>query len=307
MAQVPDEVAALVAERERARDAKDWASADALRDRIEALGYVVRDGADGATVEPKPPYEVVDPGSVSSVLGEPAALALSIHLLHEGYPDDLERFLSSFAAHHAADSSVEIVVVDNGSGDGERIEALVASHPSARALHLDRTVGWGAARNAGLKTSRGELVALVDLSIEPTGDVLTPLTAAFDDPAVAVVGPFGLVTDDMRDFRETAGPDADVIEGYWLVTRRGLLQAELIREKFRWYRNADLDLSLQLRDAAGGGPARVIDLPVVKHQHRGWSTLDEEERAVRSRKNHSIFYGRWRGRADLLTREARGQ
>uniref|UniRef100_A0A7V3YG68 Cysteine--tRNA ligase n=1 Tax=Candidatus Caldatribacterium californiense TaxID=1454726 RepID=A0A7V3YG68_9BACT len=42
------EVQELVEERERARRAKDWAQADALRERIRALGYVVEDTPLGA-------------------------------------------------------------------------------------------------------------------------------------------------------------------------------------------------------------------------------------------------------------------
>ncbi|MGC8781514.1 MAG: CysS/YqeB C-terminal domain-containing protein [Anaerolineae bacterium] len=48
----PDEVLALVAEREAARRRRDWAAADALRARIAALGWQVRDTPDGPTVVP---------------------------------------------------------------------------------------------------------------------------------------------------------------------------------------------------------------------------------------------------------------
>ena len=49
---VPDEVLGWAAERDAARAAKDWARADALRDRITAAGYVVEDTAAGAVVRP---------------------------------------------------------------------------------------------------------------------------------------------------------------------------------------------------------------------------------------------------------------
>ena len=51
--EVPEEVAALVAEREEARKAKDWARADALRDKISELGFIVEDRADGPALKPK--------------------------------------------------------------------------------------------------------------------------------------------------------------------------------------------------------------------------------------------------------------
>ena len=48
-AEVADRVDALLAERESARDSKDWARADEIRDEIASLGVVVEDGPDGPT------------------------------------------------------------------------------------------------------------------------------------------------------------------------------------------------------------------------------------------------------------------
>jgi cysteinyl-tRNA synthetase len=50
--QVPPEVQELVEERARARKARNWQLADALRGRIEALGFVVADHPGGTTVRP---------------------------------------------------------------------------------------------------------------------------------------------------------------------------------------------------------------------------------------------------------------
>jgi cysteinyl-tRNA synthetase len=49
---VPDEVMALAHERQEARTARDFARADALRDRVRALGFEITDTADGPRVEP---------------------------------------------------------------------------------------------------------------------------------------------------------------------------------------------------------------------------------------------------------------
>ena len=51
-AAVPDEVLGLAHARDAARTAKDWARADALRDEIQAAGYVVEDAAAGTLVRP---------------------------------------------------------------------------------------------------------------------------------------------------------------------------------------------------------------------------------------------------------------
>ena len=49
----PDAAAlALLAARNAARDAKDWAEADRLRDALRDAGWTVRDGPDGAELVP---------------------------------------------------------------------------------------------------------------------------------------------------------------------------------------------------------------------------------------------------------------
>lgn len=298
MSAVPDHIRVLLDERRRARAEKDFARADELRAQIDAAGFIVRDTPEGPIAEPKPRYETVDPAAVDNVLGRPSSLDLSIHLLAEGYPEDLRRFLDAFEATNDT-ARVEVVVVDNGGSDGEAVEDALEDRSWARALHLDRELGWAAARNAGLKTSVGSIVVLADLSVEPAGDIVTPLRVVFDDADVAVAGPFGLVSEDLRSWRPAEGQDADAIEGYLLATRRELLVPGLMHERFVWYRNADIDLSFQLR-ASGAGRARVVPLPVRKHIHRGWEALDEDERGRRSKRNHAIFLERWRDRTDLL-------
>ena len=49
---VPAEVAALAAERDEARAAKDWARADAIRDELQADGWLVEDTPEGTLVRP---------------------------------------------------------------------------------------------------------------------------------------------------------------------------------------------------------------------------------------------------------------
>ncbi|MDH3712611.1 MAG: cysteine--tRNA ligase [Gammaproteobacteria bacterium] len=47
---IPEEISALVAARQAARAAKDWAQADAARERLQTLGYEVEDTPDGPQV-----------------------------------------------------------------------------------------------------------------------------------------------------------------------------------------------------------------------------------------------------------------
>jgi cysteinyl-tRNA synthetase len=285
----------LIRLRAAARSAKDFARADEIRDEIVAAGFILRDTPQGAVVERMQAFEVVDPRTIESELSNLPALEFSFHALYEGFPSDVERFLAGLADHSDL-SSTEVVLVDNASPDGARAEQW-AGGPT-RVIHLEREVGWAAARNAGLKSARGEIVVLVDLSIEPTGDLLPPIREALADPSVGLAGPFGLTSDSMREWTSSGGPEVDALEGYLIATKRGLLAEGLLSEKFKWYRNADIDFSFQIRSR--GLKAIVVPLPVARHEHRGWEALDEAERAKRSKRNHYLFFDRWKDRHDLL-------
>ena len=290
-----DKIEDLLRQRDEARARKDFARADAIRDQIVAAGYEVKDTPSGPEVIPLEKSDLVDPALISSSLEMPARLQFSICLLYEGFVSDVERFIDGLRAHCDLSSS-EVIVVDNASGDRERLLAL---GKDVHVLSLSREVGWAEAKNAGLKWARGEIIIIADLSVEPEGDILSPLQRAFQDPTVALVGPFGLVSSDMRSWEPSDGPEVDAIEGYLMATRRHILAEGLFREKFKWYRNADLDLSFQIRTGIGRR-AIVLPLSVRRHSHRGWEAVDEPTRDKLSRRNHYIFFDRWKKRPDLL-------
>ena len=53
-AQLPDETAALVAERDRARGAGDYGRSDEIRRELESSGWVVEDGPEGTRLHRRP-------------------------------------------------------------------------------------------------------------------------------------------------------------------------------------------------------------------------------------------------------------
>ena len=296
MTEVPDEVRALAAERDERRRAKDFAAADALRDRIARLGFSVIDGPDGVSLEP---LAVTEPRriaahDVESLLDEPATADVSVHWVVEGWPEDVVRALARFRANGGA-RDVRYVVADitetEPSSYGEDVEVLA----------LETGTGWGAALNAGLRRSRGRSVLVMDGSVEPTGDVFAPLEAALEDPSVGVCGPFGISTEDLREFHESDGPDVDAIEGYLMAFRRDVIRdVGLFDERFRWYRTADIECSFRIKDA--GLRAVRVDAPVVKHEHRMYHATPEAERERLSKRNYYRFLERFRDRYDLLVR-----
>jgi len=295
---VPDEVRALAAERDRRRDEKDFAAADALRDRIAELGFTVVDTAEGPRLEPiaATAPERARAADVESVLDDPSTLEASVHWVVEGWPEDVARALRGFRAHEDG-REVQYVVADVTETDpstyGDGVDVV----------SLEPGTGWGAARNAGLRRSRGRIVLVMDGSVEPEGDVLGPLERALEDPSVGVCGPFGISTNDLREFHDSdgTGPDreVDAIEGYLMAFRRDVIRdVGLFDEKFRWYRTADIECSFRVRDA--GFKAVLVDVPVRKHEHRVYHSTPPDERDRLSKRNYYRFLERFRDRFDLL-------
>jgi cysteinyl-tRNA synthetase len=289
----------LAQRRAAARSSKDFAAADALRDELAALGWTVVDEPAGWRLEPVelPASDVtvapIHACDVPSILDEPATADVSVHWVCEGWPEDIARAVASFRAH-AGSREVRAVVADvTGQPDG-------AFGPDVEVVRLEPGTGWAAARNAGLKRTAGRLAFVLDGSIEAVGDVFAPIEAALEDPTVGIVGPFGIVTNDLRQFDEqpVSGP-CDAVEGYFMALRRETLAAAgLFDEKFKWYRTADIEYSFRVKDL--GLATRIVDVPVVKHEHRMWFETDPATRAKWSKRNYYRFLDRWRDRWDLV-------
>jgi glycosyltransferase involved in cell wall biosynthesis len=219
--------------------------------------------------------------------GEPDSRDLSFVALFEGWPADLERFHSS--AHEHVRCAWELVVVDNPV-DPEASERIAALD---RVLHLPLRdkVGYGAGRNLGLRQATGRIVCIIDTSVELLGDPWPPLDGALADPSVGLVGRWGVTTSNGFDFEASDGPAVDGVEGYLMAMRRAdLPRIGSFDPKFRFYRNADLDLTYRVRAA---GLRTIVDpsIPAIRHAHRLWeSTPDRDDL---SRRNFARFRRRW--------------
>ncbi len=296
MSDVPAEVRELALERQAARQRKDFAAADALRDRIRELGFEVVDGPEGPALQrgqsaPGSGVERVRPQEVPSLLDEAATVDVSVQWVVQGWAGDVTRGIDA-VRRFAGTRSVQHVVVDAAQTDP-------ATWPDGvEVVPLIADPGWGLARNVGLHRSIGRTVVVIDGCIEPTGDVLGPIERALEDPSVGLVGPFGIVTDDLREFHPSDGPDVDAIEGYLMAFRREVIRTTGgFDEKFKFYRTADIEFSFRVKDQ--GLRTCVVPLPVERHEHRIWVTTPADRREALSKRNFYRFLDRWRGRTDL--------
>jgi len=315
---IPDDVLSAAHARARARDARDWSEADRLRAEIEAAGWKIADRGTDFALTPAAPPDVTDgaqvrygsSASVPSRLGEPTLGTATVIMLATDWPDDLARALTNLRAGSPAGTSV-VIVADAPSTeqaaalDALDAEAIDSSDLPTEVVWTSDRLGHAAATNIGLRRATGAVVILLDTSLEPSGDIVTPLVHALDDASVAVAGGWGIVSSDLRRFEDAPPGDVDAIEGYLQAFRRSdFAERGPLDERFRFYRNLDIWWSLVLRDEGEGSPprraVRLEGLPVARHDHRGYTSLPDDERDRQSKRNFYRIIDRFGSRRDLL-------
>jgi cysteinyl-tRNA synthetase len=331
---VPDDIPAdirdLADRRAAARRARDWATADALRDDLLAAGWKVIDSGTLYDLERAAPPDQADGGvvrygasaSVPSRLDDEPVGVASVVLVATEWPEDLARALRSLVEHSPDGTQLIVVANDPSAEQAATLEEVAAADPGAPGIETEvvetsARLGWAAALNAGIRRAVAPVVILLDTSVDPGADLVAPLVAALDDPTVAVAGPFGIVSDDLRRFRDPdeGATDVDAIEGYALAFRRAdYVERGPLDEHFAFYRNLDIWWSLILRDqpddAADDEPprraVRVTGIPIERHEHRGWTSLPGDERDRLSKKNYYRILKRFATRRDLLVGNQEG-
>jgi len=317
---IPDAILSAAHERSASRAARDWPEADRLREVIEAAGWRIVDRGTDFALSPAAPPDLAEgerfrhgsSPSVPSRLDDPSTAEATVILLATDHPADLDRAVRGLLDH--APEGTEIVLVADGPSPAqvEALEAFEAFEAGTVDPRRPVEVNWTSARlghatamNIGVRRAGGRVVILLDTSLEPTGDFITPLVRALDDPTVAVAGGWGIVSDDLRHFEDAPAGDVDAIEGYSQAFRRSDFAARgPLDERFRFYRNLDIWWSLALRDEGETEPPRralrIDGLPLVRHEHRGYAALPDEERDRQSRRNFYRIIDRFGPRTDLL-------
>ena len=178
---------------------------------------------------------------------------------------------------------LELLVVDNGSRDGT---ARVLKNYGDRIVRLEEaTRGPGAARNAGLRGARGEVVAFTDADCRVDPDWLMEVVAPLDDPRVGIAGGtiraippagdierFGELIHDHRQAIEVFQPPYAITMN-WASRRAVLEELGGFDERFR--RCEDVDLSYRITQA-GYTLAFAPDAVVYHHNEENLAGLFRE-------------------------------
>jgi glycosyltransferase involved in cell wall biosynthesis len=102
-------------------------------------------------------------------------------------PEQLALALAALAGHELDSGTLELVVIDDGSLEGDRVAAVVAASP-ARLVRTER-LGIAAARNAAVKAAGTDLILFIDDDCEPAPGWAEKLVRRLEDGADVAFGP----------------------------------------------------------------------------------------------------------------------
>jgi hypothetical protein len=283
----------LAQERLDARAAKDFAKADLIRDQIAAMGFEVIDIAGGFEFRAKeryPTYASTRDIKAIKINGE-----IAIAMIVDGFTADAAETVRTIKAH--TDTPViALVTVD----PAELIDEIDLQF---QVIAITENFGWGENANALLKNISSKFAVIMDPSTRFTGDAVAPVIAELNKGEFSAIGwRGGLVNtdDEWRSVDDKGAGEVDVLFSYFLAMNSAdAINAGGFNNRAIYYRNADIEFSLRLRQS--NGRLLQIDLPLEQARHHGYYDTDEEFREIQSKKNYDRILERFRGKSAILS------
>ena len=290
----PDSVHELAKARLAARAEKNFALSDQLRDEIAAQGFEVVDVAGGYELRPKkrfPTYESTrDIRPINS-----GKFEITVAMIISGFHEDAIVTIKTIKKF--SQCAIAILVV----GDPGILVNELDSQTSL--VQLTEDFGWGESANALLRNVTSEFIVIMDPSTRFTGDAITPVLAELkkrDFVAVGWRGGLINLADDWRSVDDKGAGEVDVLFSYFIAMHReDALTARGFSNRALYYRNADIEFSLNLRHS--NGRLLQMDLPLEQDRHHGYYDTDPEYRDAQSKKNYDRILERFRGKTAILS------
>jgi GT2 family glycosyltransferase len=262
-------------------------------------------------------------GSSPAARNDPTPVALSICIVNWNTRDHLRECLQSLV-EHAPGCRYEIIVVDNGSGDGSA-DMVAGDFPGVRLIANSANEQYARASNQALRAGASDLLLLLNPDVRVAAGTIDALVEFMDaNPAAGACAPRltypdGRLQRSVRSFPTPGALLADCLGlarlfprsrtcgryrlTFWdydsvreveqpmasafMVRRRALLQVGLFDEQFPLFFN-DVDLCYRLRQAAW----RIYFVPNARAIHHvGAATSQARRQALRlSREGLLQFY-----------------
>jgi len=289
---IPDSVTALAQARMDARAAKDFALADKYRDELLQAGFEIVDVAGGYELRPKKPYiTLAYPRDIRPIDLEKD---VTVGLIVDGFTEDALETVKTIKAN--SDCAVAIISIGDAGSLFEQMDKrtyLISVNPGA---------AWGDCANVFLEKVKSRYVVVMDPSTNFLGDAITPMLEKLESGYAGVGWRGGLVNleDDWRSVDDRGAGEVDVLFSYFFaVHREDALAARGFSNRALYYRNADIEFSLQLRHSQGR--LLQMDLPLEQARHHGYYDTDPEYRDLQSKKNYDRILERFRGKTAILS------
>jgi len=290
----PDSVHELAIARQAARAEKNFALSDQLRDEIAAQGFEVVDVAGGYELRPKKRFPVYESTRDIRPINS-GKFEITAARLVEGFHEDAITCIRSIKAN--SQCAIAVLVIGE---PGDLVDELDAR---TSLVQINENFGWGENANALLRNITSDYVIVLDPSTTFTGDAVTPVLEELKKRDFVAVGWRGGLVNLEDDWRSTddKGPgEVDVLFSYFIAMHReDALAARGFSNRAVFYRNADIEFSLNLRHS--NGRLLQMDLPLEQGRHHGYHDSDPEYRDAQSKKNYDRILERFRGKAAILS------
>ena len=290
----PDSVHELAIARQAARAEKNFALSDQLRDEIAAQGFEVVDVVGGYELRPKKRFPVYESTRDIRPINS-GKYEITAAIIVEGFHEDAITCIRSIKSNsHCA---IAVLVIGE---PGDLVNELDAR---TSLVQVNENFGWGENANALLRNITSDYVIILDPSTTFTGDAVTPVLEELKKRDFVAVGWRGGLVNLEDDWRSTddKGPgEVDVLFSYFIAMHReDALAARGFSNRAVFYRNADIEFSLNLRHS--NGRLLQMDLPLEQGRHHGYHDSDPEYRDAQSKKNYDRILERFRGKTAILS------
>ena len=297
MTTVPDNVIELARQRLAARAEKNFALSDSLRDQILHHGFEVLDTQGGFSFRAKNPFPVYERIGDLRFFTE-KRFPIAVSLVVDGFVDDAMTSIQAIKKYSPPDTAILILV------NGKPELGSLATELDERTFiaQINTGCGWAEAQNAALKLCPAPYLVVMDPSTIFTGDAITPALQILNEGEFSAVGwRGGLVNidDEWRSVEDKGDGEVDVLFSYFMALNVEHAQgASGFNARALYYRNADIEFSLRLRQTRG----RLLQmtLPLEQARHHGYYDTDESYRDEQSKKTYDRILERFRGKNEIL-------
>lgn len=223
----------------------------------------------------------------------------TILIYADGFIDDAVTAIAAAKANSSEDVAIYLLI----SGTPEVGDVASVIDERSYVVQITEGVGWGEAMNALIKLANSPYVIVMDPSTIFEGDAITPVISKLAENNFSAVGWRGgliNIEDEWRSVDDKGEGEVDVLFSYFLgLNKEHALEAGAFNIRAIYYRNADIEFGLKLRQAQGR--LWQMDLPLKQERHHGYYDTDPDYRDEQSKKNYDRILARFRGKNEILS------